>query len=46
MWQTKYALALPKNLGVRVDFWPFSEDKFLSGCPRTAVVEIVLVIFV
>ena len=23
MWQTKYALAVPKNLGVGVDFLPF-----------------------
>ena len=22
MWQTKYALAVPKNLGVVVKFWP------------------------
>ena len=46
MWQTKYALAVPKNLGVGVDFWPFSEDDFLSGRPSTKVVETVLVIFV
>ena len=29
MWQTKYALAVPKNLGVGVDFQPCSEDDFL-----------------
>ena len=33
MWQTKYALAVPKNLGVGVDFWPFSEGDFLSARP-------------
>ena len=31
MWQTKYALAAPKNLGVGVNFWPCSEGYFLSG---------------
>jgi hypothetical protein len=33
MWQTKYALAVPKNLGVGVNFWPCREGHFLSGCP-------------
>jgi hypothetical protein len=33
MWQTKYATALPKNLGVGVNFWPWSEGYFLSGRP-------------
>ena len=33
MWQTKYASAVPKNLGVGVDFRPFSEDDFLTGRP-------------
>ena len=33
MWQTKYALDVPKNLGVGVDFWPCSEGDFLSGRP-------------
>ena len=28
MWQTKYASAETKNLGVGVDFWPFSEGDF------------------
>ena len=28
MWQTKYALAVPKNLGVGVDFGPGSESNF------------------
>ena len=33
MWQTKYALTVPKNLGVGVDFRLCSEDNFLTGCP-------------
>ena len=33
MWQTKYASAVPKNLGVGVDFGPYSEDDFLTGRP-------------
>ena len=40
MWQTKYALAVPKNLGVvpknlevGVDFWPCSEGDFLTWLP-------------
>ena len=31
MWQTKYASAVPKNLGVGVDFRPCSEDDFLRS---------------
>ena len=31
MWQTKYASAVPKNLGVRVNFWPCIKKYFLSG---------------
>ena len=31
MWQTKYALAVPKNLGVGVDLRPCSEGDFLTG---------------
>ena len=31
MWQTKYALAVPKDLGVEVDFGPCSEGNFLNG---------------
>ena len=31
MWQTKYALAVPKNLGFGLNFWPLSEGYFLSG---------------
>ena len=30
MWQTKYALAVPKNLGLGFDFWPWSEGNFLN----------------
>ena len=33
MWQTKYAAAIPINLGVGVNFWPSSEGYFLSGRP-------------
>ena len=33
MWQTKYASAVPKNLGVGVDFWQCSEGDFLTGRP-------------
>jgi hypothetical protein len=31
MWQTKYASAVPKNLGLI--FRPCREGYFLSGCP-------------
>ena len=30
MWQTKYASAVPKNLGLGLNFRPCSEDFFLS----------------
>ena len=33
MWQTKYALAVPKDLGLGVDFWPCSDGDFLTGRP-------------
>ena len=33
MWQTKYAAAIHKNLGVGVNFRPCSEGYFLSGRP-------------
>ena len=33
MWQKKYALVVPKDLGVGLDFWPCSEDDFPTGCP-------------
>ena len=32
VWQTKYAAAIPKNLGVGVNFRLCSEGHFLSGC--------------
>ena len=31
MRQTKYALAVPKNLGLGFDFWLYSEVDFLTG---------------
>ena len=31
MWQTKYALAVPKNVGVGVDFRLCSEGYFFTG---------------
>jgi hypothetical protein len=31
MWQTKYALAVPKNLGLGFNFWLCSEGFFFSG---------------
>ena len=37
MWQTKYALAVPKNLGVGVDFRPCSEGDFLTGHPLSVM---------
>ena len=37
MWQTKYALAVPKHLGVGVGFGLFSEGDFLSGRPLSVV---------
>ena len=33
MWHTKNASAVPKNLGVGVDFRPCSEGDFLTGRP-------------
>ena len=35
MWQTKYALAVSKNLGVGVGFRPCSEDNFFTGRPKS-----------
>ena len=37
MWQTKYALAVPKNLGVGMNFRPCSEGYFLSGRLQSVV---------
>ena len=42
MWQTKYASAAPKNLGVGVNFWPCSEGYFLSGRPQSVSKTILL----
>ena len=33
IWQTKYALAVTKNLGLGFDFWLCSEEDFLTGRP-------------
>ena len=33
MWQTKYASAVPINLGLGFDFRPGSEDDFFTVCP-------------
>ena len=33
MWQTKYASAVPKNLGLGFDFRPCSEGDFLTERP-------------
>ena len=40
MWQTKYASAVPKNLGVGVNFRPCSEGYFLSGRPLSVLLVI------
>ena len=40
MWQAKYALAVPKNLGVGVNFRPCSEGYFLSGHPQSVKIYI------
>ena len=37
MWQTKYAAAVPKNLGLVLNFWPCSEGYFLSGRPWSVI---------
>ena len=45
MWQSKYASAVPKNLGVGVDFGPCVEEDFLTGVrspcsnPTTNVID-------
>ena len=39
MWQTKYASAVPKLLGVGVDFRPCSEGNFLTGRPKSVGVN-------
>ena len=35
MWQTRYALAVPKNLGLGLNFRPCSKGYFFSGCPQS-----------
>ena len=40
MWQTKYASAVPKNLGVEVNFRPCSEGYFLSRHPQSVLLRI------
>ena len=40
MWQTKNALAVPKNLGLGLNFWPCSEGYFLSGRPQSVSISI------
>ena len=40
MWQTKYALAVPKILGLGVDFRPCSEGDFLTGRPQSVLLTI------
>jgi hypothetical protein len=34
MWQTKYASAVPNNLGLGLNFWPCSEGYFLSSVTK------------
>ena len=41
MWQTKYALVVPKNLGVGVDFWPCSEGEFFTGLSQSMLFSMV-----
>ena len=40
MWQKKYASAVPKNLGLGLDFRLCSEGDFLTGCPWSVVMGI------
>ena len=40
MWQTKYALAVPKDLGVGVNFWPCSEGYFHSPCRKSSIFNV------
>ena len=35
MWETKYALVIPKNLGLGLNSRPCSESYFLSRCPQS-----------
>ena len=38
MWQTKYAAAIPKNLGLGLNFRPCSEGYFLSVRPQSVLI--------
>ena len=37
MWQTKYASAVPIDLGLGFDFRPCSKENFLIGCPQSVI---------
>ena len=41
MWQTKYAAAIPKNLGLGLNFRPCSEHYFLSGSPQSVMQKLI-----
>ena len=45
MWQTKYAFAVPENLGLGVDFRPCSEGDFLTGRSYSVTVTKKLAMF-
>ena len=40
MWQTKYAPAVPINLGLGFDFRPCSNGDFLTGRPYSVVLDL------
>ena len=39
MWQTKYALAVPKNFRLGVDLWPCCEGDFLTMRPLDQTIK-------
>ena len=41
MWQTKYALAVPKSLEVEMDFRPCSEGDFYTGSSTDTIVIVI-----
>ena len=45
MWQAKYALAVPKNLGLGLNFRLYSEGYFLSGRPQSMGDTFVMLFF-
>ena len=45
MWQTKYALAVPKNFGLGLNIWPCSEGYFLSGRLQSVTLQVTALIF-